>query len=75
MKELRAALTALAAVVASSVLPARAFAQTWTDFDVGGVTRKALVYVPSGISNPPLLISLHGMGIGAGWNQAEMMKF
>jgi len=61
--------------VVAWLLPARSFAQTWTDFDVGGLTRKALVYVPEGITNPPLLISLHGMGIGAGWNQAEMMKF
>ena len=74
MMRMRTALT-LNLALASSLLPARASAQTWTDFDVGGVTRKALVYVPSGIDNPPLLISLHGMGIGAGWNQGEMMKF
>ena len=59
----------------SLLIPASAFAQTWTDFQVGGLTRQALVYVPTGISNPPLLISLHGMGIGASWNQGEMMKF
>ena len=62
-------------MLASVLLPARAFCQTWTDFQVGGLTRKALVYVPSGISNPPLLISLHGRGIGASWNQGQMMKF
>jgi poly(3-hydroxybutyrate) depolymerase len=64
-----------AATVALVAMPHRAFAQTWTDFDVGGLTRKALVYVPSGIDEPPLLISLHGMGIGAGWHQGGMMKF
>ena len=62
-------------LVAAMLLPATAFSQTWTNFQVGTLTRKALVYVPSGIDRPPLLISLHGMGIGAGWNQGEMMKF
>ena len=63
-------------LVASVLLPApAAVAQTWTDFQVGGLTRKALVYVPSGVDNPPLLLSLHGMGIGAGWHQDGMMKF
>ncbi len=33
------------------------------------------MYVPSGIEKPPLLLSLHGRGIPAGWNQGEMMKF
>ncbi|NLP02122.1 MAG: hypothetical protein GX089_06485 [Fibrobacter sp.] len=47
--------------------------QTWT-FNVGGLTRKSIVYVPSGINNPPLLISMHGMGIPASMNQG-MMKF
>jgi poly(3-hydroxybutyrate) depolymerase len=65
----------LLCLTASVVLPASAFAQTWTDFEVGGLTRKALVYVPSGIDSPPLLLSLHGMGIGAGWHQGGMMKF
>ncbi len=58
-------------------LPACLFSQqvkgTWT-FNVGGVSRTSIVYVPSGISNPPLLISMHGMGIPASWNQ-QMMKF
>jgi poly(3-hydroxybutyrate) depolymerase len=62
-------------LIASAVLPARAFAQTWTDFQVDGTTRRAMVYVPSGIDNPPLLLSLHGMGIGAEWHQGGMMKF
>jgi poly(3-hydroxybutyrate) depolymerase len=62
-------------LVAAMLLPATAFSQTSTNFQVGALTRKALVYVPSGINHPPLLISLHGMGIGAGWNQAQMMKF
>lgn len=63
------------ALAALALFPARGFAQTWTDFQVGSTTRKALVYVPSGIDHPPLLISLHGMGIGAGWHQSGMMKF
>lgn len=42
---------------------------------MNGTTRRALVYVPSGIDEPALLISLHGRGIGAEWNQAGMMKF
>lgn len=61
--------------LAATLLPATALAQTWTDFQVGGLTRKALVYVPAGIDKPPLLISLHGMGIGASWHQGGMMKF
>lgn len=59
---------------ASVLLTQVASAQTWTDFQVGDQTRKALVYVPEGIEAPPLLISLHGRGIPAGWNQG-MMKF
>jgi MYXO-CTERM domain-containing protein len=66
---------ALGALVLTTALSATATAQTWQDFQVGGTTRKAIVYVPSGIDHPPLLLSLHGMGIGAGWNQAGMMKF
>jgi poly(3-hydroxybutyrate) depolymerase len=66
-----AVLTALAAMASCCPI---ASAQTWTNFQVGGVTRKALVHVPDGIDKPPLLISLHGMGIGAGWHQGEMMK-
>jgi poly(3-hydroxybutyrate) depolymerase len=62
-------------VVGSASSPGAAVAQTWTDFQVGGVTRRALVYVPSGIDKPPLLISLHGRGIPASWNQGGMMKF
>ena len=65
----------LLAGAAAAVLPETAASQTWTDFQVDGLTRSALVYVPDGIENPPLLISLHGMGIGASWNQGEMMKF
>lgn len=65
----------LGLALAALAFPARGLAQTWTDFQVGGLTRKALVYVPSGIDHPPLLISLHGRGIGASWNQGQMMKF
>lgn len=63
------------AAVATLLLPSAAHAQTWTNFQVGSETRKALVYVPDGIVEPPLLISLHGRGIGASWNQGGMMKF
>lgn len=65
----------LAVLTAAALLTSVASSQTWTNFQVGGITRKALVYVPSGINRPPLLISLHGMGIGASWNQGGMMKF
>ncbi len=65
----------IASLLAALLLPpGSSSAQTWTDFQVGGVTRRALVYVPSGINNPPLLISFHGRGIGAGWHQGGMMK-
>ncbi len=59
----------------ATLLSTTALAQTWTDFQVDNVTRQALVYVPSGIDHPPRLSSLHGLGSGAGWKQAEMMKF
>lgn len=62
-------------LVAGFLLPGVASAQTWTDFQVGNTTRKALVYVPDGAENAPLLISLHGRGIPASWNQGGMMKF
>lgn len=58
-----------------TLVPGLSSAQTWTDFQVGNTTRKALVYVPDGAQNAPLLISLHGRGIPASWNQGEMMKF
>lgn len=57
--------------------PAAVFSQqvdeTWT-FRVGDLSRTSIVYVPSGTNEPPLLISMHGMGIPASWNR-EMMKF
>jgi MYXO-CTERM domain-containing protein len=61
--------------LAVAVAPSLGAAQTWQDFQVGNVTRKALVYVPKGLDAPPLLISLHGRGIPASWNQGGMMKF
>lgn len=69
------ALSSVAALALTLGVTGRAEAQTWTDFPVGSTTRKALVYVPEGTDNPPLLISLHGRGIGASWNQGGMMKF
>ncbi len=68
-------ISALCCALAVGVLPVTAFCQTWRDFQVGDLTRRALVYVPEGTNQPPLLISLHGMGIGAGWHQGGMMKF
>jgi poly(3-hydroxybutyrate) depolymerase len=65
----------LRVLLAAVVIPSVSAAQTWQDFQVGNVTRKALVYVPDGLDEPPLLISLHGRGIPASWNQGEMMKF
>lgn len=45
---------------------------TWT-FRVDNLTRTTIVYVPDGINKPPLLISMHGMGIPASWNQSMML--
>lgn len=45
--------------------------QTWT-LNIGA--RKAIIYAPSGTNKPPLIISMHGVGIPAIWNQG-MMKF
>ncbi len=45
--------------------------QTWT-LNIG--PRKAIIYAPSGTDKPPLIISMHGIGIPATWNQG-MMKF
>jgi predicted esterase len=52
-------------------LAAFAFSATRTDLKVGN--RTAIVYNPTGYKNPPLVISMHGMGIGAGWNQGMML--
>lgn len=44
---------------------------TRTDLKIGN--RTAIVYNPTGYKNPPLVISLHGRGIPASWNQGMMM--
>lgn len=44
---------------------------TRSDLKIG--TRTAIVYNPTGYKNPPLVISMHGMGIPASWNQGMMM--
>lgn len=48
-----------------------AFSATRSDLKVGA--RTAIVYTPSGHKNPPLVISMHGMGFGAGWMQGMML--
>jgi poly(3-hydroxybutyrate) depolymerase len=54
------------------LIAASAFSATRTDLKVG--TRTAIVYTPTGHKNSPLVISMHGMGFGAGWMQG-MVKF
>lgn len=54
------------------LIAASAFSATRTDLKVG--TRTAIVYAPAGYKNPPLVISMHGMGFGAGIMQG-MVKF
>lgn len=48
-----------------------AAAATRSDLKIGN--RTAIVYNPTGYKNPPLVISMHGMGIPASWNQGMMM--
>lgn len=48
-----------------------AFAASRSDLKVGD--RTAIVYNPTGYKNPPLVISMHGMGIPASYNQGMMM--
>lgn len=48
-----------------------AFSATRSDLKVGN--RTAIVYNPTGYKNPPLVISMHGMGIPASMNQGMMM--
>ncbi len=68
-------LAQLTTAIGITMISGTASAQDWTDFQVGNTTRRALVYVPEGVENAPLLMSFHGRGIGAGWNQGGMMKF
>jgi poly(3-hydroxybutyrate) depolymerase len=46
------------------ILAAAALAQQ-DSFPNGGLMRSFIVYAPSGISNPPLVINMHGMGSNA----------
>jgi len=54
------------------IAAAATFSATRTDLKIG--TRTAIVYTPTGYKNPPLVLSLHGMGFGAGVMQG-MIKF
>lgn len=53
------------------LLAGTALSATRSDLKVGA--RTAIVYTPSGHKNPPLVISMHGMGFGAGWMQGMML--
>lgn len=57
-------------IVAGAALPASTVTYT---FKVNGTSRTALVYVPAGTAKPPLVISMHGVGIPASWNQGMML--
>lgn len=48
-----------------------ATAATRSDLRIGN--RTAIVYNPTVYKNPPLVISMHGRGIPASWNQGMMM--
>lgn len=45
-----------------------------TQFDLKVGNRKAIIYAPDQKDHPALVISMHGIGIPASWNQG-MMKF
>lgn len=54
------------------IVAGTAFSATRSDINLNG--RTAMVYVPNGHKNSPLVISMHGMGIPASMNQG-MMRF
>lgn len=54
------------------IIAGTAFSATRSDINLNG--RTAMVYVPNGHKNSPLVISMHGMGIPASMNQG-MMRF
>ncbi|HON09696.1 MAG TPA: PHB depolymerase family esterase [Chitinispirillaceae bacterium] len=64
-----------AIVLTASILflAANLFGQTGS-FVSGGQTRTFYAHVPSGLQNPPLVISMHGMG-GNGSQQRQMSRF
>lgn len=45
-----------------------------TQFDLNVGSRKAIIYAPVNRNKPALVISMHGIGIPASWNQG-MMKY
>jgi len=45
-----------------------------TQFDLNIGSRRAIIYAPDNRNNPALVISMHGIGIPASWNQG-MMKY
>ena len=67
MNVLRSSLGALALYLAGGAFAAT---ETWK-LTVGGVSRNALVYAPSGISKPALVIQLHGMNQDAAYQQSQ----
>jgi poly(3-hydroxybutyrate) depolymerase len=55
------------------LLAAAGFTQTLS-FKVAGVTRNSIIHVPSGLSKPPLVFILHGLGgDGAGMQSSTQM--
>lgn len=51
------------------LLPAVSFAQTKTML-VAGVSRKYIVHAPGGLSNPPLVLNIHGFNMSASSEQS-----
>jgi len=59
-------------LIASCLLGNLSFSGTQFDLKIGN--RKAIIYAPDKRDKPALVISMHGVGIPASWNQG-MMKF
>jgi len=62
----------LKVLMISLLLGQLAFSGTQYDLNVG--SRKAIIYAPDNRNKPALVISMHGIGISAGWTQG-MMKY
>ncbi|MCK9181491.1 MAG: carbohydrate binding domain-containing protein [Fibrobacteraceae bacterium] len=62
----------VASLILLMILAGGSFAGTQWNLSVG--SRTAIVYAPDKRDNPALVISMHGIGIPASWNQS-MMKF
>jgi len=56
---------AIAAVSMLVLFTAANAQQTTGSLQIGGQTRDYILYVPSGVSNPPLVINMHGLGSNA----------